>query len=1241
MLKFGFLHFCKVEGDHDATATELRYRERIEPRLLCLLRAAPRTLYPSCNTRERERAAVVVVVVVVNLSFGNMQMVVQSKLVQEQECSWPPTLTAPAAAPPEFFISSALQPQQQHQKQPFISPSTDYTSSFAFGRNKRRFCNAVSKRRRTTFLFRSSLEFIRVALLCRTVFLPASASETMLQGQLRRIRHALDDSATIITTPTTRTAAGGDAVESSSSATVPLSSALRFHTSTIRGGSMDPTDTSTAAAADVPDNSYNKQKENVEDSGQTNDDQEQPQVNSNSINKFWPARELFRLYDTVKGEALSLEQELRGPQRPPRNDDDEHIVDEDNDSLNTRGRGGAAVAVAARQQQEQQQQQQAIKRFQWFGSSSEPFENTAPLSPRLLHEDEEKDEPTDENQQQQQDQWQQVEQHQQQQGRPAVSRWGNVGMQFVPDGVQDSELDFLDDEEEDDDDEDKEDDGNDDEEEISTSSSSSSRRKDRSATTKMSENDQALMQAISHLKPEGYGDDSRQLERQQRQAPTTVLSVAEAIDEREKEKYIKGAHMVTELPHLADAALTKEQEAALSLFSDSCASTDETNTTSSSSTSLYASSGIWPMIDIVLTAGYAYSHPAWKLSPKLRPIRKVAARVTGMHGVLSGKQRMIQQQEQLTASKQAAANHYKHLDMVKRRLAAIDRARRNLHRVEGGSRRKRSPIFGGWFQHSSHSHQDDIHYAFVFENTDIEETQRRRRVQEIDKLMADGQRHLLQLATEKDVLQRRPNPLWTYKTTLEELDEARRVEAAMHHNYSTTHGETVVPTRLFTFPPKDLVDDYLELLFMNERLVKMNHTELWRNDATSNSDDFDHDEDYCDADEEDEWFFGASSLSSSKKSRSRNRRQQRGRTQQQRRSDAKNDGHYYYGPANRATYSSKNNINNNNNNDDAGSFWLRNGLGEKIGDAVETAAYKAVCQAVMSFLARLLSSLHGINVMGYSDIRLFAEEAPEFPDSDTDEFRRARRDAFSAAMRRGAKSSNKKRRKRAASTVSDFMQRDAVVETLLSQSQIAAPLLKVFPLNWQRALLGNIVTLVTCVMADFVEGLEFQILGHRLSFAFAPITEEDMIRHLHMVGTMSHGSNNLFYHRRYKSKDGTNDNHSPERFEEAVRATARDLSLELNFLDKWHERALGGEMLKTQIATLIARLVLSLVDEILCGARMDLWTTHAGGPRLVAGLEYRRNNTAATIPGATTKTTTMTTTAAATTTTSTSSLSSR
>lgn len=98
-----------------------------------------------------------------------------------------------------------------------------------------------------------------------------------------------------------------------------------------------------------------------------------------------------------------------------------------------------------------------------------------------------------------------------------------------------------------------------------------------------------------------------------------------------------------------------------------------------------------------------------------------------------------------------------------------------------------------------------------------------------------------------------------------------------------------------------------------------------------------------------------------------------------------------------------------------------------------------------------------------------------------------------------------------------------------------------------------------------------------------------MIQHIGMGGPTR------FNHRRAR----------PEEFEAAVKATAEDVSKGLAFLDRWHERALGGDMLRAQIGNLIARVVLTLTDEVLSGARMDLWSAQAGGPRIVAGLEYR------------------------------------
>ena len=87
----------------------------------------------------------------------------------------------------------------------------------------------------------------------------------------------------------------------------------------------------------------------------------------------------------------------------------------------------------------------------------------------------------------------------------------------------------------------------------------------------------------------------------------------------------------------------------------------------------------------------------------------------------------------------------------------------------------------------------------------------------------------------------------------------------------------------------------------------------------------------------------------------------------------------------------------------------------------------------------------------------------------------------------------------------------------------------------------------------------------------------------------------------------------PDEFEAAVMATAQDISDSLSFLDgwlEWAERRVGGGVLRSQIGNLIARVVLTLVDEVLSGAKLDLWSSQANGPRLYAALEYRDQNEA-------------------------------
>lgn len=492
----------------------------------------------------------------------------------------------------------------------------------------------------------------------------------------------------------------------------------------------------------------------------------------------------------------------------------------------------------------------------------------------------------------------------------------------------------------------------------------------------------------------------------------------------------------------------------------------------------------------------------------------MSARITGLHGALSGK-------VVVASDAFPGDTDERQMGIVRRRIAAIARARENVDRITAEETSSAGSGFWPWRRKESEIQEFTMVLKKKPEDV-IEEQKRKERVRQIDKLIAESQKRLQDLACEKDVLQRRPNPLWNYTT------DQRTV---------ATSSELVSTSRKFSFPPPDLVEEYLDIMFSSGKLIKLNHTDLWRNNVDFDEDD--DDDELTDAD------------SSGRKGRSGN--------------------------------------------GGSGNWLLRYGLGEKIGEAAETAAYKSVCAAIMSVLARGLSSLHGVNVMAYSDIRLFMEQAPDLPPfaagiiPGSGLSSNYAQGAIEQAMRKSAKRRKKRKQAKDPFREDSFIQRDAVVETLLSHCQISAPLLKLFPIGWQRAMLSNIITLITSIIADFFEGLEFQILGYRLSFAFTPITESDMLRRLSSVGE------GVFRHR----------SSSPEQFEAAVRATANDLAEELKFLDRWHERALGSGLLRMQIANLIARLVLTLADDVLSGARMDLWASHAGGPRLVAGLEYR------------------------------------
>jgi len=625
------------------------------------------------------------------------------------------------------------------------------------------------------------------------------------------------------------------------------------------------------------------------------------------------------------------------------------------------------------------------------------------------------------------------------------------------------------------------------------------------------------------------------------------------------------------------------------------------NVTTFTKSTSYVSSGAWVLIDNMLTLGLASKFSSLRLSRNMRGVRKLIAHLTGLHGFLSRKPSTLPSTQLLNDAATetlSSPNNKEPNQDIHKRIAAIEKAREGVERAQAAAEeetKRKKGIFRGLFVSKEKREGNDDTKIEITEGGPLdesiesqesktpqrsseeieEELQRMERVREIDRLISEGQDRLADLICEKDVLQRRPNPLFDYTTTTEtitaEIDvvQVTTKDPTWNETKINTQSETdtitskieIQASREMNFPPDDLVAEYLDMMMSTRRLTKMNHTYLWKDSELIDDDD---DEESIGDD-----LFTASADAHRLYERSPSS-WRNGRS-----SDSDRDGKKGGG----------------------GSWLLRQSigggpsLGEKIGQAAETAAYKAVTAALMSFLARALSSLHGINVLKHSDIRLVLEQSPDLPPLPKDGIIRGSYDTYAEdtikkVMRRKTRRSKKPSKHRLSEDA--FVQRDAVTETLLSHVQISAPLLKLFPLAWQRALLGNILTLSTALISDFVDGLHFQILGHQLSFAFRPITEVDMARHFQMAG-------GRFNQRRYKAAE----------FEAAVQATAEDLKEELKFLDSWHERALGSGVLRTQIANMIARIVLTLTDEVLSGARMDLWSAQAGGPRMLAGLEHR------------------------------------
>jgi len=118
---------------------------------------------------------------------------------------------------------------------------------------------------------------------------------------------------------------------------------------------------------------------------------------------------------------------------------------------------------------------------------------------------------------------------------------------------------------------------------------------------------------------------------------------------------------------------------------------DEPNDTATTSTieveiSQYVSSGWWTTIDSITSLGLSTNHKTFRISQKIHSLRKTTASLTGMHGLISGKKHppLSPTGTEPDADAGLVQINDKDLGTIRRRLVAIERARRRVDAEVGG-----------------------------------------------------------------------------------------------------------------------------------------------------------------------------------------------------------------------------------------------------------------------------------------------------------------------------------------------------------------------------------------------------------------------------------------------------------------------------------------------------------------------------------------------------------------------------
>lgn len=659
--------------------------------------------------------------------------------------------------------------------------------------------------------------------------------------------------------------------------------------------------------------------------------------------------------------------------------------------------------------------------------------------------------------------------------------------------------------------------------------------------------------------------------------------------------------------------------------------------------SKYCSSGYWETIDKISSLGLSSYDPNYRLSKKLRAIRKKTASLTGLHGVLSGKQHG---EDSIFATATTKIIEEEKLGMIRRRLLAIERARErikeniavgNEQQIKG--RRWRAmlsksiqsatnlrkemllditPISTTTSDNDEEIDDDDYNLSNNTSSTRKkkkkimkEEKERKlkkeemikhnERIRQINMLIENNQLIIQQLQIEKDYLSNNFNPLYNYtSTTTKNNTDNYDSNSNSNSNINNTKQQQ---EREFYFPSDEMVEDYINNLMNQGRISKMNHTSLWRESNGHNDDD----------------ITTASTTNAAAAER----------------------------------YNNESSTTNTNGNAAVTSWILRQTIigsgrnrvtiGEKISDIVEISTYKAICSSLMSILARSLASVHGLNIMTHADICLhviqqssrndnnkrnnnnnITQEVQGGDDNDNDnninqennEDNTIEKDDKEIIQKSRTKKKKKKKKKRIKNN-QNKQQIMLFVETFLSHVQLAAPIVKLFPIVWQRSFIHNLLLLVIGIIEDFTKGIRLYILGYELRLVFQPISSNNDDNDIENSEYTSFLLNHFFSSSSItttqdqddsipflSTKDSINNNNniifSKEDFETIVQRIGIDLSKQLQFLDKWHERVLGGQILRDQIGMVISRIVLLIIEDILRSLDIDLWTS----TRITASLNY-------------------------------------